>query len=437
MAFPRFRIKIGPIPLYIIDMFLVLTAFQARRIRLTRRSSLRPLVIFILGLAFLSEVVAGLRMGTLQKPIYIIARTFLAASLFFSVPKIIHSKQDLEKIINAVLPGTLLTALLLIMTSLPQTRGFVVGNIFSLPFLEPAAESVLGKYQLTMEAMRGRSLIGVSILSGAFLNSTWPLFFLLRTEQKLGPKWRFALLATMILTPIAVVMTYSRGAILGLLLVVLTTLFFNSGKVRQSVILGIGIASIIFFWVGWESDYFFFDRLTRSTQVAFESNFQDKASIQRIQGYSQPFKHVLENPFFLFVGEGFAQRKVETDQLLAWGTGAIHSVFSAAYYGYGLMAAFAYMLLFFKAFRNTWKHASASGGGFATLFSQTLLASLAGFSSWFLLGHAAVSQPRGAMLLFLVFGLVAAQSNFSPSSEPVQTERAQVAPRHSTRSLRS
>jgi len=49
---------------------------------------------------------------------------------------------------------------------------------------------------------------------------------------------------------------------------------------------------------------------------------------------------------------------------------------------------------------------------FSGLYAQALLAALSGFLSWFMLGHAAISQPRGAMLLFLVFGMVASLPNF-------------------------
>ncbi len=69
------------------------------------------------------------------------------------------------------------------------------------------------------------------------------------------------------------------------------------------------------------------------------------------------------------------------------------------------------MLLLLKGYKNIWFHIRQSQNDFASDYSRALFAALSGFLSWFLLGHAAVSQPRGAMLLFFVFGLVVVQSN--------------------------
>jgi uncharacterized membrane protein (DUF485 family) len=48
---------------------------------------------------------------------------------------------------------------------------------------------------------------------------------------------------------------------------------------------------------------------------------------------------------------------------------------------------------------------------FLSKLTRILFVVLIGFSSWFAFGHAAVSQPRGAMLMFFVFGLVTVQRN--------------------------
>ena len=48
---------------------------------------------------------------------------------------------------------------------------------------------------------------------------------------------------------------------------------------------------------------------------------------------------------------------------------------------------------------------------FSSKLTRLLLVVLLGFSSWFTFGHAAVSNPRGTMLMFFVFGLVVSQKN--------------------------
>jgi len=102
---------------------------------------------------------------------------------------------------------------------------------------------------------------------------------------------------------------------------------------------------------------------------------------------------------------------------------ATHAAFAASYYGYGLFAALTYVVLLLRALWITVRHIYQPENEFASSYSRALFAGMMGFLSWFLLGHAAVSQPRGAMLLFLVFGLVAAQPGLSVL--PKAVKRAQ------------
>ena len=78
MSAPRLRVQLGPIPLYLIDLPLLLTAYFAMQVPKIRRLPLGGAVVVILAAAFVSEVSAGVRMGTLSEPLYLIGRTFLA-----------------------------------------------------------------------------------------------------------------------------------------------------------------------------------------------------------------------------------------------------------------------------------------------------------------------------------------------------------------------
>ncbi len=423
MAVPRFRFMIGSAPIYAIDFLAFLTWFYARRVSTVPRYPLQGFVVFILMEMFVSELVSGLRMGTLLEPTYLIIRTLLAISLFFSTPKIIQNQSNLESIIKAGLLGALISAVLMIMTSLPSTRDFVMKYVFSNSFLEPGEILTVYDYRQGV-AGRGRSLIGVSNVSGAFLNTIWPLLLLLGADSKVTRKWRFLLVFAAILIPMAAVMSYSREVILGLLLVVIMAAFFNSSKVRRPIVLAIGLLILIFSWVGWNSKYFYFERITLTIQAALTDPYGNVSLTERLFSYTEPFQHLFKNPEFFFFGQGFARMKVSDNNLSAGSDAATHSVFAAAYYSYGMLAALDYILLLIGGFRITWGYIRRSKNDFSTLFSRAMLASLAGFLSWFMLGHAAVSEPRGAMLLFFVFGLVAAQSNFANSPEfvlPKQT----------------
>jgi hypothetical protein len=259
--------------------------------------------------------------------------------------------------------------------------------------------------------------VGVSILSGAFLNTIWPLLFLLRSNPKLGGVWKILLILAMIIMPIGIVMSYSRGAIIGLILIVVVAILLSSRQVSQPIILGVGFALLVFSWFGWDSQYFKFDWLQLKTQRALENPYGNVTVTERLFAYSEPFQHVIENPGFFFLGQGFAYRKMSGNTLSAGVNAANHAVFAAAYYGYGMLAAFAYLFLLIGAVRITWRYAWGPKEEFLTSFARAMLAGLMGFTSWFMLGHAGVDEPRGAMLLFFVFGLVAAQTNFVESVE--------------------
>ena len=413
LAVPRLSLKFGSVPIYAIDALVLVTILFARQLQPARESKLKPMVVFILLCMLASELAAGIRMRTLLEPVYIIIRIGLAASLFFLAPRIVRNRDDLEYILKAALLGILVTAGLLISTSIPQLRGVVTRYIFSLEFLEPSS---VEQFFLSSEtAIRGRSLVGVSILSGAFLNTFWPLTFLLRRSPGLTRFWKLALIASTILTPIAVVLTYSRGAVLGLFFATIAALFINSGKIRRTVILGVGLAALVFSLVGWDSDLFFFERLETTTESFVENPLDEVSEQERIFAYTEPFQHLVENPEFILIGQGFARWKVAGSHLTEGENAATHAVFAAAYYGYGMLAAFAYLALIFQAYRLTWWHIVYANDpkSFSSTYSRALLAGLAGFTSWFILGHAGVSEPRGAMVLFLIFGLAAVQNNFA------------------------
>ncbi|MFT6442619.1 MAG: hypothetical protein ACJASM_002168 [Salibacteraceae bacterium] len=414
IGMPKLGIKFGSLPIYAIDILIVSCAYYAQKIkpRYSIKTNMSSIVTVILIIVTLSELSAAIQLGEFLKPIYIIMRTLIAGSLFFSISKIIQTPNDLESILKAALFGALITAILLIITSLPFTKSIAQSYVFSIPYLDPNGANVALKLDKSLSATRGTSLVGVSILSGAFLNTIWALLLYLMTNVNLETRWKNLLKAVSFIIPFAVVMTYSRGAILGLIMVTCGVIFFNSSKSRRIIVAVIGLAVIVFAQVGWDSEYFFFDRVINRTQAMIQNPYEDKRESERIYAYTEPFEHLVENPLFLFIGEGFARRKVGGNELTAGNDAATHAVFAAAYYAYGMMAALAYMYLLFKAFQTTWKYAHEKANKYSNRFSQALLASLLGFIPWFILGHAAVSQPRGAMLMFFVFGLVALQPKF-------------------------
>ena len=415
-AAPKINFKIGPLPLYLIDLLILLTMNYARKLpKLSYGLPYKSLVSFILFMILVNEFLNGLLIGTLLQPIYLMIRMSLAVSLFFLVPRIIRSPKDLIKLLRFGLLGALITSLLLIFSSLPMTRGLSL-ILLSNPILTPNANYLsTGILAAGSSAIRGSSLVGVSILSGAFLNVIWPLLFLLLNFYKPKGILKYVLYFTIVSVPLGVIMTYSRGAILALILVSIGFVIFQKGKFR-SIIVGLLVFGFIgISFIGFDSKLFYFDRITERTTAAIENPYEDERESERIEAYIQPFGHLLNNPIYLFLGEGFARSKVSNTPDLSDGINrADHAVFAKAYYAYGLITSFLIILLFGLLANYTFKliRKNSNTKFFSSKLTRLLFVLLMGFSSWFTFGHAAVSNPRGTMLMFFVFGLVASQRNF-------------------------
>lgn len=417
-AMPRLNVKIGPLPLYAIDFLIFMTFVHAQKIRplFHGKRPFEGLVTLILMFAVLGELGAVIYSGKMIQPVYILVRTFLAFSLFYSVSRIVQTRADILAVVKVATLGVIITASLMILTSLPFTRSLVISTIFSISYLEPAAEEMLHSAYTRLYyagvGLRGHSLVGVSILSGAFLNTMWPLVALLFRWPGQIRIWKTLALAGTLLAPLGVVMSYSRGAILGMLMVVGGVLFFGSSRSRQGIIVAALVTASIFSVFGWDSDLFVFQRVEERTIAVFENPYEDERETERLYAYTEPFEHVLDNPQFLVMGEGVSIGKtgVRSEQQGR----ARHAVFAKAYYAYGMVAAFLYAVLVIKGFSYTRMQIKMRRRteGIAALYSQALFASLLGMLPWFAFGHAAISQPRGAMLFFLLFGLVASLKNF-------------------------
>lgn len=417
---PKINIKIGPLPLYLIDFVIVLTVYYARKLApIKYKLPFKFLVGVILSMILFNEFTNGLIIGTLLQPSYIMIRMSLAVSLFFVIPKIVRYPEHLIKVLKYALVGAFITSLLLIFSSLPMTRG-ISTILLSNSILTPNADSLTTDILNAGEqGIRGSSLIGVSILSGAFLNVIWPLLILLFTYHKIKGILKIILYFTSVLIPIAIIMTYSRGAILALILVILGFVLFQKGKIRAIALSIVCILIIIFSSIGLDSNYFYFKRIETRTTAALYNPYEDSRESERINSYSEPFEHLAENPIYFFLGEGFSRKKIANSSVIEGneyrGQRADHAVFASAYYAYGLFTSLLIVLLFISQIYYTIRIVNKTtniSGLFSSQLSRLLIVVLIGFVSWFSFGHAAVSQPRGAMLMFFVFGLVVSQLNF-------------------------
>jgi len=430
MAIPKTNLQLGPIPLYLIDLVIIACIFVAAG-QPRRPGALIPfrgLVTVLLIFALFGEVASILYGGRVADAVYVMLRTGLAFSVFFIVHRMVRGIGDIEVVLKAATAGLLITASLMIMSSLPFTRS-LANTVFAINFLEPASRSVVAAYAEYGETgVRGRTLVGVSILGATFINIAWPLAALLWQWPGLGFVWRRLAMAACFLAPMAVLMSYSRGPILGTLLIVGATLVLGLRRVRTGIVQPVLVAVCLVAVVGVGSQLFFFDRLVNRTQAVFDDPVSDERESERLFAYVEPFEHVAEHPQFLVSGQGVSiSRSVVSIEEAGKAT---HAVFAKAYYTRGMLAAVLHIVLVALAGLYAWRNLFRPMSGAGSAFAQAVFLSIVATLPWVAFGHALISTPRGTMLFFFTLGLLASLSHFAvrlPSGARAPSQTYKVA----------
>lgn len=413
-AAPKINIKLGSIPVYLIDVLLIATLYYAHRLPLSVKfNPFKGLVHLFVILVIINEIFNGILIGTLLQPVYMVVRMTLAVSMVYLVPKFCFNRKQILQIIRFASLGGLITAALLVLSSLPITRSMslsVLGN----PYLEPNALSV-SRHLMEQGGVgiRGSSLVGVSILSGTYLNVIWPLSYLLRDSYEHKALKKHLLSIAILLIFFGVIVTYSRGVLLGSLLIIIMIFIQRNSRYRGLLISMVILGSSIIGYIGVDSRFFYFDRIAERTEAILDNPYEDERESERLLAYVQPWAHLLDNPSYLLIGEGWARHKVPGVKAIEGnevrGERADHALLAAAYYSYGIFGAIVLLYFYFYTFKHTarMQRASRAKSSFAYQLSKTLFLVLLGMSTWIAFDHGAISSPRGAMLMFFVFGLVA------------------------------
>lgn len=290
----------------------------------------------------------------------------------------------------------------------------VTNYVFNNPVLEPVAEEGPLSFGDPERAQRGRSLVGTSTLSGGFINTLWPFALLVASSPSAAPRAKRCAMFAAVVAPFGAVMTYARGAVLGLGLTLLALSTLATGtkkKATQYAVASVLVAIGVFHCIGWDSELFFFKRYTTRFKAALENPLDDEDERARALSYTGSFAHLAENPVFLLLGEGStAGHRSDVAAISQRSVNASHSSFAWSYYGFGMVAAFCNVFLIaYATLTMYWKVRSAGNSRAPhAMAALCLLASLVGMVPWWLFGHATASDPRGMMLYMLVLGLVAA-----------------------------
>jgi hypothetical protein len=429
MSVPRMSVKFGSAPLYFIDLVILGMFICAARIESTTRGLSLPtrLILVIFVFAILSELKTFVLSDASPESAYTIIRTVLAFSVFYSVSRLVRSAEDFRPLLQVVSAALIFNSLLLVLTSLPMTRP-LTSVLFTSSILEPAAartDLIDRVIEAGDTAVRGRTLVGVSILAATFSNVAWPFAALLSVWPQCSLLWRIVAMVACLLAPFGVLMSYSRGPIIGSILIVAAVVVFRLAYIRRGILAPVLLATMVVVSIGISSDLFFFSRLINRTNVILAGDYHDERESERLYAYIGPFEHVLENPTYLFLGDGINPDRAGVEPVSR--EAATHALFASAYYAYGLMGALLFMSLvgaaILEAARGMRERHSVAGNS----LSQALFASLVAMLPWFAFGHAMITSPSGSMLMFFVLGLLAALDRLLPRRSDRRLRRTSLA----------
>ena len=440
MAAPRSRV-VFIAPIYFIDilaLLLLLLPLHTRLHRWVPRIPMTSVVVVFFLMIIVSETRGMLEYGAVMEPVYMMARYTLALSLFYTIPRVVSRPDHIDLLLKGVMLGTLISSVVVILYSLGPTRSLVIDYLFSNSVLNPSwkrmleAVAIFGAGEV---AMRGRSLVGAATMTAGFLGATWPIAFIAYHKFKKSMLWRRLALATIILAPVAILMTYGRGAWIMVGAVILLIALFGFAHGRRILLAALAVGAIAYSQVNISPDLFFFDRVIGETQETLENPLLDASTKERIYSFVEPFDHLMSNPEWLVAGAGQSGNKMRNrgnirEQIYDEIGLATHSGFAKSYYNFGVVAALCQVLFIVLGFHliiTRILHIPKTATEQKFIW-QSLLMSWVTYSLWWASGHGMVGEPRGVMLSFLLMGLlltfekIRVIENFAMNSR--RTERA-------------
>lgn len=396
-TFPKLNFNIAGIPFYIVDLLIIINGFFVQRNTFRRiEKSLSIIIVPMIAFVVLSEIFAYLILDYSIEPFYTLIRTLIIYSLLFLLYRRITNTDDFYRSFVWVVRFSVITVLLVILSSLPSTRDIIAKSVFENSFLDPA-KGFLDKWDRhddIEDLIRGRSLIGVSIISGYYLTFIYAIcLLLLKLSKRVFDKVSLNIIRYLII--LGVLFTNSRGPIITLtFLLIVEFIYLN---VIHKVTALIQVLSLLFvFSFLYSSDdvnYFFNRSIVGFTKLSDTEEGLGESEFERLYAYIEPFEVIKRNNFLVFFGLGISDRNIIDYQGRNLSD---HAVFASAIYSYGfIFASLFFVLLIFLSFRIFISY---------SVYQPNLLQIFIVIFIWQLLGHAIISETRGlSILIFSIF----------------------------------
>lgn len=398
-TFPKLNFNIAGIPFYIVDLLILINWFFLQTNTFNRiEKSVAFIIVPMIFFVVISEFFAYFILDYSIEPFYTLIRTLIIYSLLFLLYRRISNRDDFYRSFLWVVRFSVITVLLVTLSSLPATRDIITKNVFEISFLDPA-KGFLDKWDRhgdVEDLIRGRSLIGVSIISGYYLTFIYAIcLLLLKLSKRAFDKISLNIIRFLII--FGVLFTNSRGPIITLsVLLIIEFIYLNViNKVTALIQLLLLLFVLSSFYSSDDINYFFNRSIVGFAKLSNTEEGLGDSENERLYAYIEPFEVIQRNSFLVFFGLGVSDRNIIDYQGRNLSD---HAVFASAIYSYGLIFALLFFVLLFVLSLRIF--ISYSG------FQVNLLQIFIVIFIWQLLGHAIISETRGLTILVVSIFLI-------------------------------
>lgn len=409
---PTARIVLSGIPIYLVDIliFLVFVSFVFTR----RPSSFQfrdaGSLVLLLSVFWIPSTLFSYLHEILLTEIYLevtfmFFRTLLSIGIAFLIPMSIITEEDVRIFLWAMVFGGFLSAILAVVNS------FLPPGDPVLAFIDNLTPSDLAEYQLryidTIGNVRARALAGGPNHLGFLLNIAFAasLGLVISNRQK---KNRILLSAIVAVIMLGVVVTFTRSAYVGAILIVFWFVL-RSGANRGRIVLT-GIAATIMIGVVMGQDWVNFDFILERF-ASIPDWEQDYGNSVRVLAYADAPAYLNEHPQWIFVGRGFAMfdlwlRGLLSEEIIQSSIANTenHSTFIMTMYQRGLISMFVLIGIWAIAFSTAYRSQGRAKANSIRHLYVTIGAALLGILPGMLFDHFPASSIRTQTAMFMVFG---------------------------------
>jgi hypothetical protein len=410
----------GNLPIYLTDIIafillisLLLQSDQRREDWPYIRLLLTLLIFFGLPVTFFSFIHEVAMTGIWRETTYMLVRTVLSVSPFYLLYRLVRAERELHMLVWCLVIGITITAALSILNSILPPSSPTLQLIDTLSPAQLAETSE--KYIETGKPVRSRALIGSPVPTGNAILLFFPLAYGLDISDRFKSS-RWMLWAAILVNIMGVLATYSRGAILGLGLILLTLIVLRSSTRRYTLIFVILFSLVLLQWAEARG-MFQAEFIEKKLTGAINDPTASRNDLARISAYQDMPDFLLSHPAWLVVGRGFATYDLTYRQLLS-GSSTIdyintenHSLLVSTFYNRGLVGMLVLIFIWFVSFSLLTKKWSALKFQSRDPVSYdwlkvSLMAGLVGMIPAWLFDHSFATITHMQTMLFTFWGLV-------------------------------